>query len=134
VTIEKSIHQSKLRLHVTKIRDNTKKFTRMPSSDFEFLINLICSKNCEEGYHIYRSAVPAEERLAVTVRFFVTGDSYTNLQYPFEISKQAIDYIILEAHSFRSVVQSIVFSELTVILEMCRNSEHRFSFVQFYVC
>jgi len=41
-----------------------------------------------------RKSVPVNTRLAVTLRFLATGDSYTSLQYTFLISKQLISLII----------------------------------------
>lgn len=68
-------------------------FFRMTSSDFEILLNLtgpIISKRDTR----FRKAIPAHERLAVTLRFLATGDSYHSLMYMFKISKQAISSII----------------------------------------
>jgi hypothetical protein len=74
-------------------------FTRIAPADFEFLINLIGPKIAEKDT-IYRAAVPVEERLAVTLRFMTTGDSYTSLQYLFKFSKEAAGQIIPEPTAF----------------------------------
>uniref|UniRef100_A0A1Y1MH57 Uncharacterized protein n=2 Tax=Photinus pyralis TaxID=7054 RepID=A0A1Y1MH57_PHOPY len=72
-----------------------KNFTRMSQDDFNFLLNAIKTKIMRRDT-VFRKAVSVEERLAVTLRFLATGDSYTSLQYLFRISKQLISQIIPE--------------------------------------
>lgn len=71
-----------------------KNFTRM-SEDFFLLLNCI-KPRIERQDTSYRKAIPAEERLALTLRFLATGDSFTSLQYLFKVSKQLISEIVPE--------------------------------------
>ncbi|XP_066600805.1 uncharacterized protein [Prorops nasuta] len=70
-------------------------FFRISSEDFEILLNIISPKIQKRDTN-YRSCIPAKERLAVTLRFLATGDSYTSLSYLFKISKQSISCIVID--------------------------------------
>lgn len=70
-------------------------FVRMSSSDFSFILESIREKISRADTK-FRRAVTAEERLAVTLRFLATGDSFTSLKYVFNISKSLISKIVQE--------------------------------------
>jgi len=72
-----------------------KNFARMSPSEFEFLINLIGEKISRKDT-AFRRVISVQERLALTLRFLASGDSYVSLQYLFKISKQAISCIVPE--------------------------------------
>ena len=72
-----------------------KNFTRMSPSEFEFFINLI-GEQISKKDTAFRKAIYVQERLALTLCFLTSGDSYVSLQYLFKISKSAISCIVPE--------------------------------------
>jgi len=64
-------------------------FTRMTPSDFEELLQMVGGKisKCDTRF---RETIPASIRLAVTLRFLASGESFTSLMYTFRISEQSI--------------------------------------------
>ncbi|KAF9406905.1 hypothetical protein HW555_012883 [Spodoptera exigua] len=70
-------------------------FLRMSKSDFEYLLQNV-GPFIEKQDTNLRSAVTAETRLAITLRYLATGDSYSSLSYTFRVSKQLISRIIPE--------------------------------------
>lgn len=75
--------------------DQFKNFTRMTKNDFEFLLNLITPKIMKKDT-TFRRAISPRDRLALTLRFLATGDSYSSLQYLFKVSKASISHIVPE--------------------------------------
>jgi hypothetical protein len=71
-------------------RDGTHK--KSPS-EFEILIHLMGDKISKKD-KAFRKAVSVQERLALTLRFLASGDSYVSLQYLIKISKQPISCIV----------------------------------------
>ncbi|XP_044766239.1 protein ANTAGONIST OF LIKE HETEROCHROMATIN PROTEIN 1-like [Coccinella septempunctata] len=71
------------------------KFFRMKSTDFYILLRMIGPKIAKQNTS-FREAIPASERLAVTLRFLATGDSYHSLMYLMKISKQTISSFMPE--------------------------------------
>jgi hypothetical protein len=58
----------------------SRSFVRMTKSDFEILLKKI-GPIIQWKYTKYREAIPASIRLAVTLRYLVSGDSFTSLTY-----------------------------------------------------
>lgn len=72
-------------------------FCRMSAKDFNFLLNAIEPKIAKQNTHL-RTCVSAKERLALTLRFLASGDSYKSLSYLFRISPQLISCIVYEVY------------------------------------
>nr|CAH7767981.1 unnamed protein product [Callosobruchus chinensis] len=70
-----------------------KKCCRMSQADFDLLISLIGPRISKQDTN-YRECIPAEMRLAITLRFLATGDSYSSLMYLFRVSRPLICKII----------------------------------------
>nr|CAH7767947.1 unnamed protein product [Callosobruchus chinensis] len=64
-------------------------------ADFDLLISLIGPRISKQHTN-YRECIPAEMRLAITLRFLATGDSYSSLMYLFRVSRPLICKIIPE--------------------------------------
>lgn len=67
----------------------------MSYSDFEFLLQKI-SPMISKHDTDFREAIPAKFRLAITLRFLASGDSYKSLHYLFKVSVSMISIIIRE--------------------------------------
>jgi len=79
-------------------------FTRMTASNFELLLQLIGPSIKKQNTNM-REAIPKSTRLAMTLHFLATGDSYHTLMYIFRISVAAILTIIPEV--CQAVIKSL---------------------------
>lgn len=70
-------------------------FCRMSAEDFQIILNKIAPEIRKSDTNM-RKAIPVQERLAITLRFLATGDSYTSLGYLFKVSHQVISLIVPE--------------------------------------
>lgn len=82
-----------LQLRSQELSGHYKNFLRMSSSNFEYLYNLVLPA-IQKKDTTFRKAISAQDKLALTLRFLATGDSFTSLQFLFKISKQAISKFI----------------------------------------
>ena len=67
-----------------ELRSSFHNFTRMSSTDFELLTNLLGPKIAKKNTN-YREAISVKARLALTLRYLATGDSFQSLKYLFKV-------------------------------------------------
>lgn len=82
-------------MSIEQVNDTIKNFTRMMPEVFDDLVNVIEPKVGKMDTNM-REAITVKERLAITLRFLATGDSYASLQYLFRVSISSISQIIPE--------------------------------------
>jgi len=67
----------------------------MSATDFEYLINKVGPFIVKIDTSM-RKAIHVQERLAVTLRFLATGDSFKSLSFLFKISSQTVSRCVYE--------------------------------------
>ena len=84
-------------LHDLKINPSKKfeNFCRMSSTDFEYLLHKIAPYILKMNTNM-RESIPIQERLAVTLRYLASGDSFISLSYTFKFSPQTVSRCIQE--------------------------------------
>jgi hypothetical protein len=84
-------------LAVMKLEDGAvfRNFVRMSPSDFEMLWQIIGCKTAQTKRQ-YRTAILPFIQLAFMFRYLASGESFTNLIYTFQISKQSTSAVIPE--------------------------------------
>lgn len=93
-------------------------FVQMSSSDFEYLLQKISPIIKKQDTH-WRDSIPAKIRLAVTLRFLATGDSYTTLHRFFKISSSLVSRIIPEVCQALIVVFKDLIKVSFYVLQQC---------------
>ena len=71
-----------------------RRFMRMDQKQFNELTDLI-SAEIEKQYNKMRKPISPKERLALTLRYLATGETFRSLEYQFRISRKTICYIVL---------------------------------------
>lgn len=70
-------------------------FTRMSFIDFEYLLEKVAPMISKIDTP-KREAIPARIRLAITLRFLASGDSFESLHFLFKVSSSIISKIVPE--------------------------------------
>ncbi|XP_050339370.1 uncharacterized protein LOC126765690 [Bactrocera neohumeralis] len=72
-----------------------KNYLRMNEATFNYILELV-SPNIKKSDTNMRKAIPANERLAVTLRFLASGDSFKSLSVDFRIAPNTISIFVPE--------------------------------------
>lgn len=100
-------------------------FVRMSNSDFEFLIQKVSPIVAKQDTD-WREAIPVKIRLALTLRYLATGDSFRSLHYLFKVSSQLISRIVPEVclalnEALKDFVKVITSYFNTINVKVCKN-------------
>lgn len=72
-----------------------REFFRVNSQQFQFLLDKIGSRIAKKET-LLRPSIKAAERLAVTLRYLATGETFKSLEYSFRISRTLISSTVIE--------------------------------------
>jgi hypothetical protein len=70
-----------------------KNFTRMSKRNIYTILGIVESMFTKQNTR-FRESVPAEMKLAITLRYLATGDSFISLMYLFKVTKQFISSML----------------------------------------
>lgn len=96
-------------------------FLRMSAENFNRILDLVTPFIQKEDTQL-RRAIPASERLALTLRFLATGDSFASLQYTFRMPPCTCSRIIPEV--LDALYNVLVGDYLTVHITNCIVNVH----------
>jgi hypothetical protein len=122
-------------LKFQEISGHYKNFVRMAATDLEFLLHRITPYAVKHNT-LLRDSIPIQERLALTLSFLATGDSYASLQYIFKISTHRswrIYYNILDFFGSHRTVFALYTSITSTVFYLStpfskkKNPQHKLS-------
>lgn len=92
----------------------------MSQTDFDNLLNKVLPAIAKQDTQL-RKAIPAKIRLAITLRYLATGDSFESLHFLFKISPQLISKIIPEVCQAlnEALKEEIKVSNKTIYYNKC---------------
>lgn len=91
------VSQYKLLMEELRLRDEKsfKNYTRMNPDQFFEILNRV-QPRIEKTNTKFRKSIPPGVRLAVTLRFYATGNNYKSLSYGFRVAPNTISIIVTE--------------------------------------
>lgn len=99
---------SSLLLELRNIPDDYRNFLRMDEELFTNLLMMV-SPLIKKQDTVMRKAIPPADRLAVTLRFLATGNSFEDLKFSSYIAANTISQIIIEAcDALRKVLKDYI--------------------------
>lgn len=100
-------------------------FQRMSLDDFNLLLSKVEPLISKQDTHL-REAIPAKIRLAITLRFLATGDSYRSLHFLFKISSQLISKIVVDVCK---ALNEVLKDEIKVTIKIFRTYLFKISII-----
>lgn len=98
--------------------DTFTKFFRMSSFEFDFLLNKLRHIIAKRDTNM-RKAISAETRLAITIRYLSSGDSYRSLMLLFRVAHNTISKIVSETCK---AIYVVLRDFLQVLLKSSKNN------------
>lgn len=92
-------------------------FMRMSKSDFDYLLNLVAPYITKRDT-VMRNAIPADQKLCLTLRYLATGESFSSLQYSFRIPKNTISMFIIQVCD---VIYNVLKQDHLKVFISCNN-------------
>lgn len=93
------------------------RFLRMSYASFEYLLNLV-SPLIQKNDTLFRDAISAGERLALTLHYLATGHSFRSLQYLFRIPQCTISMIVPEVLGAIWTVLKDEYMKVRIIIDI----------------
>lgn len=86
-------------------------YLRIDANQFEYILSMVEHHFLKKDT-VFRSAIPPDTRLAITLRFLASGESFRSLAFQFKVSHSTISQIVPE------VMQGIISSLKDVYLNV----------------
>lgn len=92
---EKYTHEKLLKELKVSEPDDFRNFLRMNGELFDELLALI-TPEIEKKDTVMRDAIPASQRLSITLRYLATGNKFEDMKFLTAVSPQSIGHIVMQ--------------------------------------